>query len=143
MSSRNVRERSQRDASAKPEGAKRPSSPAGLAGRSEERACKLVIIIINPSENADTSMSFIINLHQNDKEGHKLSKFFNLIHLNCCNHSEVKKIGIEWHNKYFINVASLYDWVIMFTCWHVERQSVFPSFNLSVHRTHLSQKHFH
>ena len=28
--------------SAKPEGAKRPSSPAGLAGRSAERACKLV-----------------------------------------------------------------------------------------------------
>ena len=28
---------------AKPEGAKRPSSPAGLAGRSAERACKLVI----------------------------------------------------------------------------------------------------
>ena len=31
--------------SAKPEGAKRPSSPAGLAGRSAERACKLVYII--------------------------------------------------------------------------------------------------
>ena len=29
--------------SAKPEGAKRLSSPAGLAGRSAERACKLVI----------------------------------------------------------------------------------------------------
>ena len=28
--------------SAKPKGAKRPSSPAGLAGRSAERACKLV-----------------------------------------------------------------------------------------------------
>ena len=28
--------------SAKPEGAKRPSSPAGLAGRSAERACKIV-----------------------------------------------------------------------------------------------------
>ena len=34
--------RNERDASAKPEGAKRPSSPAGLAGRSAERACKLV-----------------------------------------------------------------------------------------------------
>ena len=31
--------------SAKPEGAKRPSSPAGLAGRSASRACKLVYII--------------------------------------------------------------------------------------------------
>ena len=32
--------------SAKLEGAKRPSSTAGLAGRSAERACKLVYIII-------------------------------------------------------------------------------------------------
>ena len=32
--------------SAKPEGAKRPSSPAGLAGRSAERACKLVVYIL-------------------------------------------------------------------------------------------------
>ena len=39
---RNAHERSERDASAKPEEAKRPSSPAGLAGRSAERACKLV-----------------------------------------------------------------------------------------------------
>ena len=31
--------------SAKHEGAKRPSSPAGLAGRSAERACKLVYVI--------------------------------------------------------------------------------------------------
>ena len=30
---------------AKPEGAKRPSSPAGLAGRSAKLACKLVYII--------------------------------------------------------------------------------------------------
>ena len=48
MHERNVHERSERDASAKrarsakPKGAKRPSSPAGLAGRSAERACKLV-----------------------------------------------------------------------------------------------------
>ena len=40
---RNARDRSEQDASAKPEGAKRPSSPAGLAGRSAERACKLVV----------------------------------------------------------------------------------------------------
>ena len=31
--------------SAKLKGAKRPSSPAGLAGRSAERACKLVVKI--------------------------------------------------------------------------------------------------
>ena len=42
---RNASKRSEQDASAKPEGAKWPSSPAGLAGRSAERACKLVYII--------------------------------------------------------------------------------------------------
>ena len=40
---RDAREQSERDASAKPEGAKRPSSPAGLAGRSAKQACKLVL----------------------------------------------------------------------------------------------------
>ena len=34
--------------SAKPEGAKRPSSPAGLAGRSASRACKLVRSLKKP-----------------------------------------------------------------------------------------------
>ena len=39
--------REMRAQSAKPEGAKRPSSPAGLAGRSAERACKLVWLKIS------------------------------------------------------------------------------------------------
>ena len=44
---RNARKRSERDASAKPMEAKRQSSPAGLAGRSAEGACKLVGYILN------------------------------------------------------------------------------------------------
>ena len=54
---RNARERSERDASAKPEGAKRSSSPAGLAGRSAERACKLVFRKLARIQNTNISFA--------------------------------------------------------------------------------------
>ena len=41
--SRNAHEQREQDASTKLEGAKRPSSPAGLAGRPAKRACRLVV----------------------------------------------------------------------------------------------------
>ena len=59
----NFREREARNA--KPEGAKRPSSPAGLARRSASRACKLVLIYFLCVDNVIqlANISFTVQIY--------------------------------------------------------------------------------